>query len=91
MQNVRKKTADCKPWYTRGILNVCKKIKYIKHGSLKKDLGSEQRYNKNRNKLTLIMRKAEQWYCKNKLEKRKGDVKRAWSIINAVISKGKVA
>ena len=84
-----KKTCMSEPWYTSGIINACKKKNNLYKAWLcKKDIVSEQRYKKYKNKLTNIMRKAEKVYYRNKLEQHKGDVKKIWSTINEVIRRG---
>ena len=89
-QNVKNK--NNKPWFTNGLINVCKKKNILyKKWLLRKDVHSEQRYKRYKNKLTQIIRKAEKLYFKEKLARYKGDVKKTWATINEVIRKGKMS
>ena len=92
LQSIRIKKRTNKPWFTKGIVNACrKKNSLYKAWLVKKDKCSEQRYKAYRNKLTSILRKAERAYYKSKLDQYKGDVKRTWIVINDVIRRGRKA
>ena len=90
MQCVRIKSRINKPWFTNGLKNACrKKNNLYKSWLANKTECAQQKYKKYRNKLSLILRKAEKAYYKNKLNESKNDVKRTWSVINEVIKKGR--
>ena len=81
---------NVKPWLTTGLINACKKKNSMyKRWLIDKSQESESRYKKYKNKLVLILRKAEREYYKNELNKHKKDVKATWSILNNIIKKGR--
>ena len=58
-----------KPWLTPGIINACKKKNTLyKMWLSKKSNKSEAKYKRYKNKLVLIIRKAERDYYKNELK-----------------------
>ena len=70
--------------------NACrKKNNLYKAWLINKTECLHQRYRKYRYKFSLIMRKAEKAYYKNKLEQSKNDVKQTWCVINDIIRKQK--
>ena len=90
VQCVSIKSKKQKPWLTNGLKNACrKKNNLYKAWLIKKTECSYEKYRKYRNKLSLIIRKAEKAYYKNKLEQNKKDVKQTWCVINDIIRKQK--
>ena len=67
MQCVRIKSRINKPWFTNGLKNACrKKNNLYKSWLANKTECAQQKYKKYRNKLSLILRKAEKTYYQNK-------------------------
>ena len=78
------------PFETQGLINACKKKNNLyKYWLINKNKDSETRYKKYKNKLVLILRKAEKNYYKNESKQHKNDVKATWAILNQVIRKSK--
>ena len=84
------KSKGNKPWFTNGLINACRKKNLLyKNWLIKKNEVTEQRYKKYKNKLTLILKKAEKQYYRNKLENSINDIKGTWAVINEVLRRGK--
>ena len=79
-----------KPWFTKGLQNACKKKNNLYALALKSNNSvSLERYKKNKNKLTKILRLAEKQYFDKLLEEHKNNTKGTWKILNYLISKKK--
>ena len=77
-----------KPWMTNGLLNACKKKNLLyKHFLINKDLNSEARYKKYKNKLQMILRNTEKKYYSELLNACKNDMKKTWNVINSVLNR----
>ena len=74
-------------WMTPGLINCCrvKSNLYYKRYKLCPSLQNEDIYKKYRNKLKLVLKKAEKdFYC-SKLQVHSGDLKQFWKILNKLI------
>ena len=81
-----KPTSEYKPWFTKGLQNVCnKKNKLYKQFLKYKSNSSLVKYKKYKNKLTSILRYEQKRHYNNLLIKCKNNIKGSWKILNRVI------
>ncbi len=79
-----------KPWMSSGLNNACKKKNYLYKQFLKyRTEQAEIKYKKYKNKLTSILRSAEQIHYSKKLLQHKGDLKMTWKILNEITQRKK--
>ncbi len=78
-----------KPWITNGLKNACKK-KYnmYKHFLRLRTRESELKYKNYRNKLTTVLRQAENDYYSFKLESLRSDIKGTWKVLRRILNGG---
>ena len=81
-----KNRLNIKPWLTKGLINACKKKNAMYKTFLETKLQSdEDKYKKYKNKLTKILRKAEQLYYNEQITNQRNNIKGTWKILNKVI------
>ena len=79
-----------KPWFTKGLVNACKKQKRLYKRYLKnRTKDNEYKYKIYKNKLTGIKRFCEKMYYSKLLENNKNDIKTTWKTLNKIINKNR--
>ena len=77
-----------KPWMNKSLINSCKKKNSLYGQYLKtKSDKSLWKYKKYKNKLTSILRLAENHYYTEELNKHKGNIKGTWNVVNLLMNK----
>ena len=85
---VAHKDKKLKPWFTKGLINSCRKKQTLYRRYLKnKTLENVNRYKKYKNKLVSVLRAAEKHYYSTKIEDYKGNVKGTWRILKQIVNK----
>ena len=82
------------PWITKGLQHACKKKNKLYRDFMKhRSLDVENKYKKYKNKLTAILRIAQQDYYSKLFDRNKKNIKGIWNVFNNIIKKnsGKIS
>ena len=78
------------PWLTRSLVKACrKKNRLYKNHIMNKNIITEGKYKKYKNKLTSILRYCEKQYYDDLFAEYSSNIKKTWSVLNSIIKNKK--